>query len=275
MVVRRSADVVRDASSMLAADRVLCIDVGGTAIKAAVLGPETQWVAETAREPTPYPLDPERLVRLVGELSRALGSYERVSLGFPGVVRSGVVLTAPFFVTECGHGSPVSEDLRQAWTGLDLADMLGAEFGCPVLVANDADLHGAGVVSGRGIELVVTLGTGVGTAIFTDGQLGPRLELAHHPLRGGKTYNEHLGADALSDVGPVEWNARVLDALDVLDKLLRPDRILVGGGNTRHLTGPLPHRVAPITEDAGLLGGRRAWDLGWSQEPSSTEPLGT
>lgn len=254
--------------------RVLCVDVGGTTLKAAALRPGARSVARPIREPTPYPLGPGDLIDIVCDLGRRLGPYDRASVGFPGVVRGGRVVTAPFFATEQGPGSPVRADLEGAWSGCNLAGSLEAALGCAVLLANDADLHGAGTACGNGVELVVTLGTGVGTAIFLDGRPGPRLELAHHPLRDGRTYNEQLGSAALQSVGSVEWNRRVGDALGILQELLHPDRLLVGGGNARHLREQLSSTVELITEDAALLGGVRAWELGWDQLPFNTVPLG-
>jgi polyphosphate glucokinase len=175
------------------------------------------------------------------------------------MVRAGRVLTAPFFVTASGPGSDESTELIRAWADVDLQGLLQRRLGCPALVANDADVHGAGVVVGRGLELVITLGTGFGTGLFLDGAVCPHLELAHHPFRDGETYNQHLGDAARRLVGPTVWNRRVRDALDVLGSLLHPDQVLIGGGNARHLLGDLPPNATVITQDAGLVGGVRLW----------------
>src|SRR5579884_45729 len=169
-------------TGMSAAPTTLAVDIGGTGIKASVLGPDGTALADRVRVPTTYPMGPAKLVEVVGGLTGRLPAFERVSAGFPGVVRKGLVLTAPHFVTEKGPGSRVSADLQKQWQGFDLAGPLAARLSAPTRVANDADLQGAAVVTGRGLEMVVTLGTGVGTALFMDGRLAPHLELAHHPL---------------------------------------------------------------------------------------------
>ena len=239
--------------------RTLCVDVGGSAIKAAVLDDRGERVSDRVSRPTPYPLGPDELASVVAEIAAELGGGDRVSLGFPGMVRAGQVLTAPFFVTTSGPGSDGSIELTRAWADVDLQGLLQRRLGCPVLVANDADVHGAGVVVGRGLELVITLGTGFGTGLFLNGVVCPHLELAHHPFRDGETYNQHLGDAARRLVGPVEWNRRVRDALDVLASLLHHDHVWIGGGNARHLTGELPPAATVITQDAGLVGGVHLW----------------
>jgi polyphosphate glucokinase len=127
-------------------------------------------------------------------------------------------------------------------------------------VVNDADLQGAAVVAGRGLELVVTLGTGVGTAIFLDGHLVPHLELAHHPLHRDRTYNEELGEAARKRIGNAKWNKRVGAALQTLERLTFYDRLYVGGGNARHLKVDLGPKAKLVDNSAGILGGIKLWE---------------
>jgi polyphosphate glucokinase len=237
----------------------LCVDVGGTAIKAAVLDAHAACVSDRVRRPTPYPLVPDRLTTLVCSIATELGGHDRASVGFPGLVRDGRVLTAPLFVRTAGPGSPVSPSLAHKWEGRDLRGALQHALDRPVRVGNDADVHGAAVVTGDGLELVVTLGTGVGTGLFLAGRACPHLELAHHPLRDGETYNERLGDAARRTVGDRAWSVQVLDALGVLDRLVRPDHVWIGGGNARHLDGPLPANATVVDDDAGVTGGVHLW----------------
>lgn len=238
----------------------LAIDVGGTGVKASVLDASGALAADRVRVPTPYPCPPDRLVSTIAGLVRGLPAYDRVSAGFPGMVRSGRILSAPHFVTVAGPGTDVDPALVEAWRDVDLAKMVAQALGRPTKVVNDADLQGAAVVSGRGLELVITLGTGLGTALFHDGCLAPHLELAHHPFRKGETYNEQVGDAALKRIGPKKWNRRVKIAVETLDRLLFFDHLHVGGGNARHVNADLGPKVTLVDNVAGILGGIKLWD---------------
>jgi polyphosphate glucokinase len=238
----------------------LAIDVGGTGLKASVLDADGRMVADRVRVATAYPSPPERLVDELVALVAPLPHADRVSVGFPGVVRNGLVLTAPHFVTASGPGSRVVPSLVAAWRRFDLARALSERLSVPVRVANDADLQGMDVVKGEGVELVVTLGTGVGTAVFSDGRLAPHLELAHHPFRKGQTYNEQLGDAALHRIGPRRWRKRVRKALANFSVLLNYDHLYVGGGNARLLVGHLGPEATIVDNIAGILGGIRLWE---------------
>lgn len=157
-----------------------------------------------------------------------LRDFDRVSAGFPGVVRKGIVLTAPHFVTRSGPGSPVDKKLLALWTGFDLAGALTKRLGRPVRVANGADIQGLEVVGGSGVEFVVTLGTGVGTALLVDGRLAPHLELAHHRFRNGETYDEQLGSETPKKIRNEKWRKRTLKAFANFHELVNYDRLYVG-----------------------------------------------
>ena len=239
----------------------LAIDVGGTGLKASVLDAEGKLVADRVRVATSYPCPPSSLVDALADLVAPMPAFDRVSIGFPGVVRKGIVLTAPHFVTRSGPGSRVVEKLLTAWTGFDLAAAVATRLGRPVRVANDADIQGLDVVSGVGLEFVVTLGTGVGTALLYDGRLAPHLELAHHPFRKGETYNEQLGEAAFRAVGAKRWRKRVQEAFSNFNVLLNYDRLYVGGGNARLLAGHVESSVIIVDNLAGILGGIKLWEL--------------
>lgn len=243
--------------------RTLAIDVGGTGLKAAVIDDAARLLTERVRVPTRYPCPPGQLVSALRDLVAGLGSFDRASVGFPGVVRDGLVRTAPHFVTTAGPGSPVDPDLQRAWSQFDLAGALREALGVPVKVANDADLQGAAVVGDSGLELVLTLGTGLGSALYRDGRLACHLELAHHPFQKGRSYNERLGDAALSKVGPAKWSRRVRAALATIDGLLLPDRIYLGGGNAGKVEGGfgegLEGRVSVVDNTAGIQGGIALW----------------
>ncbi len=237
----------------------LAIDIGGTGLKASVLDAEGRLLADRVRVPTTYPVTPEQMVDELVKLVKPLPAADRASAGFPGVVRRGHVLTAPHFVTKSGPGSRVVKELVTKWTGFDLAGALAARLGVPVRVANDADLQGWAVISGHGIEMVVTLGTGVGTAIFAEGKLAPHIELAHHPFRKGETYNEQIGEEAMKRIGVQKWRKRVLEAIGNFDLLVNYDHLYLGGGNARHLRGHLAPSVTIVDNVAGIVGGIKLW----------------
>ena len=238
----------------------LAIDIGGTGLKASVLDAGGAMVAVRVRVATKYPLPPPKLVDDLVALVAPLPEYDRVSAGFPGMVRAGHVLSAPAFGTERGLGSPVVDALVRQWSGFDLAAALAARLGKPTKVANDADVQGAAVVRGRGLELVITLGTGVGTALFYDGRLLPHLEFAHHPFRKGETYNQQLGEATRKEIGHERWNRRVHKALDTMRALTFFDHCYLGGGNSRRVSGALSAEITIVDNSAGILGGIKLWD---------------
>jgi len=225
----------------------LAIDIGGTALKASVLDSTGQMVAERVRVPTPYPCPPPVMMQALADLTAPLPAYDRISIGFPGVVRNGRILTAPHFGTE-------------VWRNYPLEAAAAERFGHPARLLNDAEVQGLGIVQGHGLEVVLTLGTGVGSAVFSDGWLAPHLELAQHPLHDNKTYNEYVGNDALHQHGAKKWSERVLKMIAVVETLLHYDVLYLGGGNTRHLSADLPDNVRRESNDTGITGGIRLWD---------------
>ncbi len=268
---RRSVTVARvtDEDSDLDADRLhtLAIDIGGTGLKASVLDAAGTMVTSRVRTATTYPLPPtgdNGLIEKLGRLVAKLPEADRVSVGFPGMVRNGVVLSAPHFVTKDGPGTDVDPKLQSAWDHFDLAEALRAMTGRPTRVANDADVQGLAVVTGVGLELVVTLGTGFGTALFLDGALMPHLEIAHQPFRKGETYNDQLAERTRKDIGDQRWNRRLAKAFANLDEMVFFDHLYVGGGNARRVhvdgLGGVAHKVTAVDNTAGILGGIKLWE---------------
>lgn len=224
----------------------LAVDIGGTGIKAMRLDVRGRPASEREREKTPQPATPRRVLAVVAALAERLPGYHRVSVGFPGVVIGGVVRTAA--------------NLHPSWIGRRPAPLLRAVLGKPVRVANDADMQGLGIVEGRGVELVVTLGTGIGSALFLDGRLIPNLELGHHPFRRGQTYEQQLGDRPLKRVGMRRWNRRVRRAVELWLQTFNCRRLYLGGGNARLLSARQRSEVRVTSNLAGLLGGIRLWE---------------
>ncbi|QJP16771.1 ROK family protein [Starkeya sp. ORNL1] len=226
---------------------ILAVDIGGTGLKCAVIDDEGGMLSERARVETPHPCPPQVLLDAFAGMVKPFPAFDRIAIGFPGVVRDGKVLTAP------NLGTP-------DWAGFALADEMSKRLGGhPARLINDAEMQGLAVVSGKGLELVVTLGTGVGTALFRNGALMPHMELAHHPIHDDKTYDEYLGNAALEEKGKKHWNERLEKVIGVLYTLLHYDRLYFGGGNAKKVTLKLPENVTIASNDAGLKGGAELW----------------
>lgn len=226
--------------------RTLCIDIGGTGLKALVLDEKGQKLTDRVRVETPKPATPETVVTALLALVKPLAPFDRVSVGFPGVIVGGSTHTAP--------------NLDKSWKNFELKDSLERRLKRPTRVLNDAGVQGFGVIEGKGLEMVLTLGTGMGCALYIDGKYVPNLELAHHPFKGKKTYEEYVGGKALAKVGKKKWNKHVAEVLAQIDPIWNPRRIYVGGGNAKHLRLDLPPHVRVTDNVAGLLGGIRLWD---------------
>ena len=226
--------------------RILSIDIGGTGLKAAILGSEGDMLTERLRVETPHPCKPEVLVKTLTELIEPLADYDFVSVGFPGIVREGKIVTAPNLGTA---------DLK----GFDLKLALEKELGKPVQVLNDADMQGYAAIKGEGVEMVITLGTGFGSALFYNGQLAPHLEIAHLPFRKGDTFEEQLGDKARKKLGKKKWNRRVKRAIKTLRNLSNFDRLYIGGGNADKLEIKLDPDVQIVPNEFGVRGGAWLW----------------
>ncbi|MBN8883446.1 polyphosphate glucokinase [Salana multivorans] len=244
--------------------RTLSIDCGGGGIKGCVLDTSGTLLAPPVRRPTPYPLPPERLLGLIAGIADELPEADRATVGMPGMIRHGVVVHTPHYITRSGPRTRQLPELEKAWQGFDMAAAIRARLGLPAVVLNDAEVHGAGVVDGIGCELVLTLGTGLGSALFDDGALAPHLELSHAQVRWGLTYDGYLGEHERLRLGDSHWSRRVRRAIDSLHPVVRWDRLYLGGGNGQRVVASTLARLGPVTiipNSAALLGGVRVWSL--------------
>jgi polyphosphate glucokinase len=226
--------------------RILSIDIGGTHIKATVLNSKGKLLQEYIKLRTPQPASPIEVVKIIQRLALAFDPFERVSTGFPGYVRNGIVWTAPNLGTEL-------------WAGVNFSKLLQKTINKPVQVINDADMQGLGIVKGKGLEMLITLGTGMGTALLLNGQLLPHLELSHHPITGGKDYDQYIGEAALKRIGQEQWNERMKKVLVVLKTVINYDSLYIGGGNAASLTIPLDENMKIVSNKDGIKGGARLW----------------
>jgi len=221
------------------------IDVGGTGVKGLLLDERGKPVSERIRVETPQPATPEKILEVLNDIAEKLRGFDRVSVGFPGVVKRGATLTA--------------HNLSPQWVGFELEKVLARRWRKPVRVCNDAAVQGYGAISGKGLELVITLGTGFGSSLFINGMLVPGLELAHHPWRKDKTYEEYLGKKALEKYGKKRWNKLLEKAIAQLDALFNYDHLFIGGGNADKINFSLPAHATRVPNEDGLLGGVALW----------------
>jgi polyphosphate glucokinase len=241
----------------------LTIDCGGGGIKGSVLDEAGTMRAQPLRVPTPYPFPPDLFVKTLQDLGSRLPVADRMTVGMPGMIRHGVVVATPHYVTRAGPRTKVEPDLVTAWHGFDARTALTEAFGLPALVLNDAQVHGAGVVAGTGCELVLTLGTGLGWALFDGGRLAPHLEMSQAPVRWGSSYDTYIGEHERRRLGDAFWSRRVRNIVDAFRPVVVWDRLYLGGGNSRRIVPTQLARmgddVVVVPNDAGIIGGARAW----------------
>ena len=238
----------------------LGIDIGGTGIKGAPVDLATgKLLAERKKIATPRPATPEAVTEVVREVAGSFGWTGPVGATFPGVVTSGTIRTAA--------------NVDKSWIGTDAASMFGKVLGADVVVLNDADAagiaemtFGAGV-GVKGSVLMLTFGTGVGSALFTDGALVPNTEFGHIEIRGKDAEKRASESAKVShDWGWKDWTHRVSEYLQHIEALLSPDLIIVGGGISKEgdkwipvLTGVRAKIVAAtLQNDAGIVGAAMA-----------------
>ena len=222
-----------------------CLDIGGTGIKGFTADAADRPTSERVRLETPHPASPDAVLDVAAEIVKQMPPFDRVASGFPGVVVQGTTLTAP--------------NLDPAWEGFDLAGALEKLTGKPARVANDAGVQGLAVIEGVGTELVLTLGTGMGFALYIDGHYVPNIEMAHHPFRKERTYEELVGNAALHKVGKKRWNRRVRKVIAQLARIFNYRILYLGGGNAKELHFELPENARIVENVAGLLGGVKLW----------------
>lgn len=243
---------------------VIGVDVGGSGIKAAPVDVENGTLtAERVRLETPHPSTPQAIAATVAEVvgtvvqecgPGAIAPQAAVGLTLPSVIRGGQVLTAA--------------NIDPAWIGLHAVDLFSEALGRPVVVVNDADAAGVAEVrfgAGRDVEgvvLMLTLGTGIGSALFVDGHLVPNTELGHLPLRGGDA--ERYAASSVrkaEGLSMKKYAKRLQEYLELVERLIWPDVILIGGGISKRADEFLPHvqldtpvQPAQLRNEAGIVG---------------------
>ncbi|HYO44485.1 MAG TPA: ROK family protein [Candidatus Limnocylindrales bacterium] len=236
-------------------DIVLGIDIGGTGIKAALVNTRSgQLAGEVLRIPTPQPSTPAAVADVIADVVAAVGVPGPIGLTFPAVVLQGVIRSAA--------------NVDRAWIGIDAAALIGARLGRPVVILNDADAAGLAEITfgagrgRRGVVVMVTFGTGIGTALFLDGRLVPNTELGHIIVSGED--GERLAAGSVKTremLTWAQWSERANAFFARLESLISPDTIIIGGGLSKdyakfigRLRTSAEVLPAELFNDAGIVG---------------------
>ena len=238
---------------------VLGIDIGGSGIKGAVVDAESgEMITERFRLDTPAGAKPVDVALVVGQVARHFEWKGPIGCTFPAVIRNGVAYSAA--------------NVDKSWIGTDAKALFEEATGCPVTVINDADAAGiAEMVFGagrdkQGVIIVLTLGTGIGSAIFVDGHLLPNAELGHIEINGGDAERQAAeSARQRADLTWKKWGKRLNKYFQTLEFLLSPDLFIVGGGVSKksemffpYIKTRAPLVVAQMLNEAGIIGGAMA-----------------
>lgn len=226
--------------------KILTIDIGGSNIKATILNMQGTFLTEYEKLPTPSPATPGRVLDAIQLLAKKFPSYDKIAAGFPGFIKDGIVKTAPNLGTE-------------QWANFNLNKKLEEILGKPAIAVNDADLQGLSIVSGTGVELMITLGTGFGSALLKDGVLLPHLEIAHHPITKNKDYDQYVGEFEFKRIGKKKWNKRMIRIIKILKVVFNYDRLYISGGSAREINFKLDDNIIISGNRDGIKGGARLW----------------
>lgn len=227
---------------------ILSLDIGGSHIKGTVLSSEAIALFEYSKIETPTPATPENMLINIKQLIANFPPFAKVAIGFPGFIKDGIVETAP----------NLGNDF---WKGINFGKMVADNLKNPVRLVNDADFQGLALISGVGLEMVITLGTGFGTALFMDGKLLPHLELAHLPVRKDKDYDLYIGEKALIKEGLEVWNKRMKDVLSTFKNVVNYDKLYLSGGNAKKINFKLDKNIQIVSNRDGIKGGAFLWKI--------------
>lgn len=236
-------------------DQILGIDVGASGIKGAIVNVKTgELVTERFRVPTPFPSKPKAVAKAITEVVNHFEWSSLIGVGFPAVIQNGIAKTAA--------------NIDKKWIGTKVEKLLSDATGCPVYVRNDADVAGIaelqfGAGKGKkGTIILITIGSGLGSAVFTNGVLLPNSELGHLKFKG--MIAEHYAADSIRkklELSWSDWGKRFNEYLQHLELLFSPDLILLGGGASKKFAKyeelikvECPVIPAKLLNHAGIIG---------------------
>lgn len=238
---------------------VMGIDIGGSGIKGAPVDVvKGELVAERYRIPTPQPSKPDAVAEVVGEIVRHFNWQGPIGCAFPAIVQHGVTRSAA--------------NVDEEWIGTDAVKLFMDATGCPVRVLNDADAAGVAAMAfgagqnQNGVVIMLTIGTGIGSAIFLDGKLVPNTELGHLQIQGKDA--EHRASDRIrkeENLSWKQWGKRLNEYLQHVEFLFSPDLFIIGGGVSKkhdkffkYLDLQTPIVPAELRNEAGIIGAAMA-----------------
>ncbi|PLX20387.1 MAG: polyphosphate glucokinase [Marinilabiliales bacterium] len=235
---------------------VLGIDIGGSGIKGTIVNLKTgEFVSDRYRIETPQPATPELIATSIHAVAKHFNWKDKIGCGFPAVIQNGVIKTASNIDNSC--------------IGVNANKLFSKKTGCKVKVYNDADVAGYAelkfgkVKDFNGLTIFLTIGTGIGTALFYQGQLIPNTEFGH-VFMNNKLIAEHYASDAIrkkEDLSWKAWGKRFNEYLEYLEKLINPELIILGGGTSKkfekfsaQINIKTPIEPAQLLNNAGIIG---------------------
>jgi len=242
---------------MMNEDLILGVDIGGTGIKGAIVNIKTgELITERHRIPTPQPATPQAVSQTFADLVNHFKWTDKIGCGFPAIIKNGVACSA--------------SNIDQSWLGVNVTDLLQKASNCPVIVCNDADVAGWAEMefgigkNKKGVVILLTVGTGIGSAMFINGELMPNTELGHLFLRKQRVVAEKITSNHIRKTRKLKWSKwtkRFNKYINHLERLFTPDLIIIGGGISKHYAEFSPHlqvetpmAPAQMLNNAGIIG---------------------
>jgi polyphosphate glucokinase len=236
--------------------KVLGIDVGGSGIKGAIVDTKTgKLLTDRYRIPTPSPATPDDVIDVIHQLIKYFDWKEAVGIGFPAVVQNGIAKTAA--------------NIDKSFIGLNIENLITKKTGCPARVVNDADAagiaemkFGAGM-NNKGVVILITVGTGIGTVIYTKGKLLANTELGHIFMKNGLEAEPYVSDNTRKklDLSWNDWALRFNEYLNYMEELFWPDLFIIGGGVSKNegkygefITVKTKILPAQLLNNAGIIG---------------------
>ncbi|WP_153799992.1 ROK family protein [Foetidibacter luteolus] len=227
---------------------ILCVQVRGRQLSASIVGADGSPLQSFEEETLDKKLLPQTFIQKMAGLASAIGSFEAVSIGFPGFICNGTILEPELYPSK--H-----------WKQFPLEAALSTKLSCPVRVCNITDLLALSMIEGKGFEAVLLLGKFIGVSFFAEGLLLPHFNLSLHPLKRSGDYKSWIGSKALEKIGIPKWSKRVADTISILSNVFRYDQLYLTGPNLEYLKDVEAINISKIRQPDFLMGGIKLWSI--------------